>query len=40
MPLPVKQWAKRSPELQLAIAEREQDLATAATAGEEQSEAA
>lgn len=38
--LPSEQWAKRSPELELAIAEREQDLAAAATVGEEQSEAA
>ena len=39
-PLPPEQWAKRSPELQAAIAEREQDLAAAAAAEHEQSEAA
>ena len=40
-PLPPEQWASRSPELQAAIAEREQALASAtAAAAEQQSEAA
>ena len=38
--LPPEQWATRSPELQAAIAEREQELASAAAIDQEQSEAA
>lgn len=39
-PLPPEQWARRSPELEAAIAEQEQDLATAVATDQEQSEAA